>query len=157
MSDLPLERLWDRLRQVRSLSFVARSEGRTGWNGEGRGTVEVKEVGAGAMTWHEQGAWRPVGGEKEIRFVNVYRWAMVGDALWLEHLRFGEASPVHLLDLVHAGAGEWRSVSPHLCRDDCYAAVLLVREESIVVRWSIDGPRKTESLEHVYISQQAEG
>jgi hypothetical protein len=43
----------------------------------------------------------------------------------------------------------------HLCRDDCYAAVLLVRDDGIVLRWSIDGPRKQEMIEYVYSWQDA--
>ena len=146
-----LNHLWNRLRRVRSLSFVASSASTTGWNGTGVGTAEVREAGDGAMTFHEQGFWRPEGGERDIRFRNVYRWTPVGDLLRLEHLRFGADRPVFLFDLAHAGEGEWRSASPHLCRDDCYAAVLLVRDEGIVLRWSIDGPRKKESIEYTYV------
>lgn len=50
-------------------------------------------------------------------------------------------------DRLAAGA---RSVSPHLCREDCYAAVLLVRDEGIVLKWSADGPRKKETIEYEY-------
>ena len=69
-----------------------------------------------------------------------------GDTLRLEHLRFGEDRPVYLFDLAPAGDRGWRSVSPHLCSEDCYAAVLLVRDNGILLRWSIDGPRKKETI-----------
>ena len=68
----------------------------------------------------------------------------------LEHLRFGEDHPVYLFDLGPAGEREWRSVSPHLCGEDCYAAVLTVRDDGIVLRWSVDGPRKQEAIEYTY-------
>ena len=55
----------------------------------------------------------PEGG-RELRFRNVFRWSAVGEALRLEHLRFGVAHPVFLFDLAPVAAGEWRSVSPHL-------------------------------------------
>lgn len=145
-----LEQLWDRLRLVRSLAFVASSESTTGRNGRGVGTVEVREAGDGAMTFHEQGSWRPEGGERDIRFSNVYRWTLAGDLLRLEHLRFGEASPVHLFDLAQAGEREWRPASPHLCREDCYSAMLFVGDDGITLRWSIDGPRKRETIEYHY-------
>lgn len=147
---MPLDHLWDRLRLVRSLSFVASSGAESGWNGTGSGTVEVREAGDGEMTFHEQGTWRPEGVERDIRFHNVYRWTRAGDLLRLEHLRFGENHAVYLFDLAQAGEGEWRSVSPHLCSDDCYAAVLLVHDDGIVLRWSIDGPRKKETIEYEY-------
>jgi hypothetical protein len=57
---------------------------------------------------------------------------------------------VCLFDLAPAGDREWRSVSPHLCREDCYAAVLLLRDDGIVLLWSIKGPRKKESIEYLY-------
>jgi hypothetical protein len=152
---MSLEHLWAQLGRVRSLSFVACSESKTGWNGEGRGTVEVRKRGEGVMTFHEQGTWRTQRGERQIRFTNVYRWSLIGDLVRLEHLRFGEVSPVHLFDLVQAGDWEWRSVSPHLCGEDCYAAVLLVRDDVVIVRWSIDGPRKKESIEYLYCEQDA--
>jgi hypothetical protein len=150
MSGLLLHQLWDQLRRARSLSFVATSAGSTGWNGTGSGTVEVREAGDGVMTFHEQGLWRPEGGDQEIRFHNVYRWTLASGLLRLEHLRFGEGHPVYLFDLAPAGDREWRSVSPHLCSEDCYAAVLLLREDSILVQWSIDGPRKRETIEYDY-------
>lgn len=143
-----LDRLWDRLAGVRSLSFVSRSGKATGWNGNGKGAVEVCQAGAGVMTFHEQGLWRPEGGERDIRFRNVYRWTVHGETLRLEHLRFGDAHPVYLFDL--AGDREWRSVAPHLCGEDCYAAALLVRGDNIVLRWSVDGPRKQEVIEYLY-------
>jgi hypothetical protein len=145
-----LEQLWNRLCRVRSLSFTARSEGTTGWNGRGVGTVEVREAGDGMMTWHEQGSWRPESSERDIRFTNVYRWTLAGDLLRLEHLRFGEASPVHLFDLAQAAEREWRPASPHLCREDCYNAVILVGDDRIILRWSIEGPWKRETKDYEY-------
>jgi hypothetical protein len=152
---LTLEELWDRLRQVRSLVFVAHSPNPRGWNGQGVGTVEVREASDGRLTFHEQGDWRPEAGGGAVRFRNVYRWTRVGALLRLEHLRFGEGHPVYLFDLEPAGEQEWRSVSPHLCREDCYAAVLLVRDGGLGLRWSIDGPGKQEVIEHLYAANDA--
>src|SRR5262249_55405922 len=125
------------------------------WNGRGVGTVEVRETGDGVMTFHELGAWRPEGGERDIRFSNVYRWTLAENLLRLEHFRFGEANSVHLFDLAQAGEREWRPASPELCRDDCYSAALLVRDEGIVLRGSIEGPRKRETIEYLYCWQEA--
>jgi hypothetical protein len=48
-----------------------------------------------------------------------------------------------------AGKMNRRRFSP----EDCYAAVLLVRDDGLVLRWSIDGPRKQEVIEYVYSSR----
>jgi hypothetical protein len=144
-----IERLWNRLRRVRSLLFVASSAGQAGCNGRGLGTVEVRAACDTVITFHEQGEWRPEGG-RDLRFHNVYRWTLAGDLLRLEHLRLGADNPVHLLDLVQTGEGEWQSTLPHLCREDCYAAELLVRDDQLVLRWSVNGPRKQQRIECVY-------
>lgn len=145
----PLEQLWQRLGSVRALSFVARSERPDGWNGTGRGTVVVRRAGEGTLLFTESGVWRPEGG-RDTRFGNVFRWTTVGERLRLEHLRFGEGHPVYLFDLAPSGGREWRSVSPHLCGEDCYAATALVLDDSIILRWSINGPRKQEEIEYTY-------
>jgi hypothetical protein len=153
---MTLQQLWDLLLRVRRLSFVARSASQTGWNGRGVGTVEVRPGGDGVITFAEQGTWLPDGREQEIRFRNVYRWTRAGDLLRLEHLRFGDDNPVYLFDLTQAGELEWQPASPHLCREDCYSAVLLVREDDLLLRWSIAGPRKSETIEYVYSWQGTE-
>jgi hypothetical protein len=40
-------------------------------------------------------------------------------------------------------------------REDCYAAVLLIRDGGIALRWSIDGPRQRESIEYLYSAEEA--
>ncbi len=80
----------------------------------------------------------------------MYRWTRVGDLPRLEHHRFGADNPVNLFDLALTGEREWRSISPHLCGEDCYSAVLLVGDEEIVLRWSVEGPRKREAIEYHY-------
>jgi hypothetical protein len=149
-----LERLWDMLGRVRSLSFVARSGKSGGWNGTGVGTVVIRRPGERTMIFTESGTWRPEVGT-EARFGNVFRWTWAGELLRLEYLRFGEDHPVFLFDLAPGGEREWRSVSPHQCSEDCYAAVLTICNDNIVLRWSIDGPRKQEAIEYVYSWQDA--
>jgi Family of unknown function (DUF6314) len=144
-----LEELWDRLLRMRALAFEARSASRTGWNGRGNGDVVVKSVGEGAVTFEESGLWRQEGG-REHHFSNVYRWSRRGDLLRLEHLRFGENRPVFLFDLAPTGPADWRSVSPHVCSEDCYAATLRVGDGCLVLAWAIDGPHKREDIEYVY-------
>jgi hypothetical protein len=150
---MTFEQLWHRLRQVRSLSFVAQSGGESAWDGRGTGTVAVEQASSSTMTFTESGTWRPEGG-KDIHFSNVYRWTLDAAALRLEHLRFGANNPVYLFDLAQTGEREWRSVSPHHCREDCYSAVLLVHDDRLVLRWAVDGPRKRQTIEYVYTGQE---
>jgi hypothetical protein len=128
-----LHQLLDLLRRVRHLSFIAHSGAGTGWDGRGVGSVEVREAGDGVVIWHERGTWRREDGQ-ESRFSNVYRWTLVGEVLRLEHLRQGEANPVHLLDLAQCGEREWAPVCPH----------------RILLRWEVTGPRKSETIEYEY-------
>lgn len=131
------------------MSFIAKSARAEGWNGTGSGSVVVHSSSAGTITFTESGVWRPEGG-RDLRFHNVFRWSVVEELLRLEHLRFGEAHPVYLFDLAPVGDEEWRSVSPHVCREDCYAAGLTLQEGYILLRWVIDGPRKQETIEYNY-------
>jgi hypothetical protein len=151
---LTQDRLWAMLCQVTALSFVVRSGKSNGWNGTGVGTVEVRQVKDRVITFTESGTWRPEVGP-DTRFRNVFRWTLADDVLRLEHLRFGEDRPVYLFDLAPAGGREWRSVSPHHCKEDCYAAMLIVRDDGIVLRWTIDGPRKQEEIEYAYSWEDA--
>ncbi len=153
---LTLDQLWDRLGSVSSLSFVARSGRPGGWNGAGNGTVVVARPEPASMTFTESGFWRPEGG-RDIRFHNVFRWSATGATIRLEHLRFGVEHPVYLFELAQAGEREWRSVSPHQCQEDCYAAILIVDNDRIILRWSIDGPWKQETVEYAYVSGEAAG
>jgi hypothetical protein len=149
-----LEQLWERLADVRALAFVARSGLPGGWIGAGSGTVVVERADAATQTFNESGVWRPEGG-RDLRFSNVFRWTIAVDVLRLEHLRFGPDQPVYLFDLQQAGEREWRSAAPHLCKEDCYTALLVVHDHHLTLRWSIDGPRKQEHIEYTYSPQES--
>jgi len=139
------------LRQVRSLRFDARSAATTGWDGVGTGTVAVSEPAVGVVVFDEAGTWHPsVPGQAAVGFKNVFRWSVVGDALRLEHLRFGPEHPVLLFDMAPGADGVWREVSPHQCREDCYTASLGAEDEQLTVVWSIVGPHKRESIRYTY-------
>ena len=147
MSSLP--DVWALLRDVRSLRFDARSEAATGWNGVGMGVVAVSEPGAGVVVFEESGVWESPG-RAQVRFTNVFRWSIVGEALRLEHLRFGPDRPVFLFDMSPDEHGNWQEISPHQCRDDCYTASLRIAGPQLLVSWSIQGPRKQESIHYTY-------
>ena len=142
--------LWFFLSRVQNLRFLARSELPTGWNGHGSGTVVVEQPTDDILIFWESGVWQPQGGG-EVDFSNIFRWSRLEAAvIRLEHLRYGPEQPVYLFDLTAQSDGEWKSVEPHLCREDVYAARLRYDEPSILMTWTITGPKKQERLEYSY-------
>lgn len=146
---LALHSLVERLRQVKNMHFVASSQAATGWSGVGEGEVEVIESTADVLLFIEKGRWRTETGA-DLRFNNTFRWTKIEGVLRLEHLRFGAENPVFLFDMALAEDGLWRAVEAHECRDDLYKASLHVQPQQIEVAWSINGPRKQESIRYIY-------
>lgn len=142
--------LWQRLRKVTSLNFVSKSHSGTGWSGFGSGTVEVTEPSSDVLVFAELGSWQQDGG-KEFHFTNTFRWTLAQDRIRLEHLRFGVAHPVFLFEMQSDAAGVWREIAPHPCRDDCYRASLQLESERIFVSWLVQGPKRNEIIDYVYV------
>jgi hypothetical protein len=145
---------WTRLLSVQGLTFEARSHAapNTGWNGVGKGVVRVEKVDPRVILFHERGTWTQ---EKSLQttFTNVFRWTADPDARFirLEHLRFGQDRPVYLFDLVPADVDSLESSEPHICREDLYAARMEFDEQIIQLRWTINGPRKAETISYTYV------
>jgi hypothetical protein len=146
---MSLDELWNLLRDVRCLRYEAHSGAATGWNGVGTGVVIVSEPEAGVVVFEESGIWVSPS-KTEMRFTNVFRWLRANETIRLEHLRFGPDRPVFLFDIAPDENGNWREVSPHQCRDDCYRASLAIEGRQLLVAWSIQGPRKQESIRYAY-------
>jgi hypothetical protein len=144
---------WERLGGVRALRIVARSARPNGWNRSGSGVVAVESSQPEVLVFRESGLWQSLEGGR-IAFRNVFRWRRLDiDTLRLEHLRYGADHPVTLFDLVpgmDGTDGTWTSVEPHQCRDDCYRAGLWLAGSNIVLRWSVTGPRKQQTIESCY-------
>lgn len=139
----PSTELWNHLRRVSFLRFVAQSQSDTGWSGSALGTVVVASPSNDVLVFTESGNWQPIRG-RQTRFSNVFRWTMLGpDSIRLEHLRFGIDYPVYLFDLGLAAEETWIPVSPHLCQKDCYSASLRLHEKGVDMSWSITGPKKS--------------
>jgi len=142
------------LRRVRALHFNAQSQAGTGWEGVGKGVVEVTAPMENSLVFHESGCWQPNQKSAEtppaFAFTNTFRWTAIEHQLRLEHLRFGVDKPVLLFDMALDEAGQWREVDPHLCGQDVYAASLTIEGNQIRVAWSIQGPRKQEAIVYSY-------
>ena len=150
---MDVEKAWTRLLAVQELAFEARScaATNTGWNGSGKGVVQVEVVEAGVILFHERGTWTPEAG-RQTTISNVFRWTADPDFRFirLEHLRFGPDHPVYLFDLVPVGEGVLESSEPHVCRKDLYAARMEYDEQAIRLRWTITGPKKDEHISYTY-------
>lgn len=140
------QRVWERLQEVTSLSFVACSSApeKTGWTGEANGMVDVQRPSSGCLHFVESGAWSTPQG-KRTEFSNIYRWTLLGHGIRLEHLRFGPDRPVHLVDFVPVERNRMGSETPHVCSADLYRAWLDL-DENVRLSWSITGPRKQETI-----------
>lgn len=142
---------WHRLGEITSLRFVARSSGDSGWNGAGTGTVEVERPDPSTIVFTESGTWKSDAGQ-QLKFSNVYRWTLSdsGNAIQLEHLRFGADNAVYLFDMAPESESIWRSEAPHVCRDDLYSAKMELAAEQIELQWVIKGPERDEDIHYWY-------
>ena len=150
---MDLQNAWNRLLSVREVVFEARSRAasNTGWNGFGEGLVRVEKLDPVMILFHERGAWTPQEG-RPTNFTNVFRWTADPNGLFirLEHLRFGQDYPVYLFDLVAVDECVLASSEPHVCREDLYAARMEFDDQTVHLRWTINGPKKAETISYTY-------
>jgi hypothetical protein len=144
---------WQRLATVRELSFAAKSRSQEvgGWNGQGRGEVNVTQVGDHQLLFTEKGSWKTAEG-KEIVFSNVFRWTYdrLAGVISLEHLRFGVNHPVFLFHLAPSGPRSLASIDSHLCGGDTYFGKILCDRNGLRLSWRVIGPKKNEELSCLY-------
>lgn len=142
---------WQRLSRMTALRFVARSAHTSGWNGSGTGSVAVTQPNTHTITFTEVGEWQTDKGQ-QLSFNNVFRWTLddSSNSFRVEHLRFGPERPVYLFDLTLQNDATWQSMTPHVCRDDLYSAVMKLTMDGIELRWTIKGPQKNEGLLYCY-------
>ncbi len=145
---------WQKLCQVQTLCFSAKSKSQnltTGWNGLGKGSVEVKKVDAHTLLFQEKGSWTSED-NKQFAFSNVFRWTLHTHegAIRLEHLRFGIQNPVFLFALVPMDEHTLESLDAHLCKEDSYFGQLRCDKHFIQLNWRIIGPKKNEEIDYLY-------
>lgn len=146
--------VWEKLCKVESLCFSAKSKSQgnvSGWNGIGRGEVEVRKQEQDVIVFHEKGKWVAEDG-KEFDFHNVFRWTLKREegAIMLEHLRLGIHHPVHLFSLVPIDASTLESFDAHVCKEDSYFGQLRFDKHYVQFNWRVIGPKKNEELDYLY-------
>jgi hypothetical protein len=144
--------IWERLKQITSLNFTARSANSgTGWNGTGKGYVNVELVSGEVMLFSESGTWATNSGT-ELAFSNRYRWSLSTrrEILKLEHLRYGDDRPVKLLELYCNTDLRWKTSTPHICNKDRYTLEINCSSPWISMDWQVIGPAKNEQICYRY-------
>ncbi len=145
--------LWQRLLQIKHLSFSAQSKAEkpSGWNGIGRAKVDAKSLSTHIVMFEEQGSWTSDEG-KQFDFKNTFRWTMhhTKPLITLEHLRHGPDHPIVLFELTPVSSTRFETVHPYLCRQDTYLAHLYCDRHFIQLNWRILGPSKNEEIHYIY-------
>lgn len=143
MTPTDLDRLWALLHTARAYQVnVLSLDGQLRHTGAGQIVVESAE---GRVTWRESGRWEtgPLAG---IRFHNSTLWERTGELFTVQHLRRGDRQPTFLARLEQSADGEWRSVAPHLCGEDRYHALIVVRDAELAIEWRVESPSDPYSL-----------
>ena len=144
---------WERLLQVKQLSFHAKSKSKKelGWAGKGKGEVIVNRENDNVLIYNEKGTWLNKQGE-QVSFSNVFRWTLDRHAgvISLEHLRRGADHPVFLFHLAPVNAQALSSVDSHLCEGDTYFGQIHLDVTHLRLNWRVIGPKKNEEIDYFY-------
>ena len=144
--------LWQRLKTISRLEFELRScHADNPRHVSGNGKVVVECPDDSRITFSESGSWTADSG-LSLNFSNRYRWHRTTSdhIIRLQHLRYGEIRPVELVELTLQPDLSWKSLSPHICKNDMYRAEITLRESGLLIEWTISGPAKSEWLRCIY-------
>ena len=145
--------LWQKLREIKTMSFCAKSKSvsPSGWNGIGKGQVEVKSQDEKTLVFHERGSWNSEE-NKRFDFSNIFRWILKAEdgVITLEHLRFGAQNPVFLFSLVPIDAHTLESLDAHICNQDSYFGQIRCDKHFVQFNWRSIGPKKNEEIDYLY-------
>ncbi len=144
--------LWQRLKTISRIKFESQScHANHHWRVSGSGWVAVECPHDSYITFNETGSWTADSG-LSLNFSNRYRWhrAASDTVIRLQHLRHGESHPVELVEFMLQPDLSWESRSPHICNDDTYRAEITLRENDVLLEWTISGSAKSELVRCVY-------
>lgn len=144
---------WERLSNVKQVSFTAKTKSKSmeGWQGRGKGEVIVTKEHENALIFQEKGTWQGDDG-RDIGFSNVFRWTLdlANGMISLEHLRRGWNHPVFLFHLSPSNHQTLSSIDSHLCGGDVYLGKVFYELHSLRLHWRVIGPKKNEELDYYY-------
>lgn len=146
-------RIWEKLGKIQTLAFSSNSQGQgnSGWNGTGKGRVQIRRENDHVIIFNETGSWTSKEG-REFAFTNTFRWTLdqFQHLIMLEHLRFGEHKPVFLFQLAQVDEETLESVSSYVCKEDSYLGQVKCNDHFIRLNWRILGPKKNEEIDYLY-------
>lgn len=146
---------WEKLCNVRQLTFNAKTKSKdeSGWNGKGKGEVQVTKEGNQVLVFNEKGSWQNKQ-QEEVNFSNVFRWTLDRQTgmISLEHLRRGLDHPVFLFHLAPSGDHSLSSVDSHICEGDTYFGQIHFDRYALRLNWRVIGPKKNEEIDYYYSS-----
>ncbi|HEY2811697.1 MAG TPA: DUF6314 family protein [Rhabdochlamydiaceae bacterium] len=144
---------WEKLIEVRQLTFHAKSLSKEerGSNGRGQGEVIIEKQSANTLIFQEKGVYQGKQG-LEVSFSNVFRWTLDRSAgvISLEHLRRGPDHPVFLFHLAPSGKSSLSSIDSHLCEGDTYFGQIHFDNHGLRLSWRVIGPKKNETIDYYY-------
>ena len=145
-----LSKFWEKLAEIQSVSLSAHSKAfnPTGWNGLGKGKVNIDSPSPQVLVYHEQGQW--ISHKNPLEFKNVFRWSLYKNCIHLEHLRFGPQNPIFLFKLEPTDSMTLESIEPHVCKQDTYFGKVRFDEHFIQLNWRVIGPNKNEEIDYLY-------
>lgn len=144
--------LFNELLKVKTFEFKAQAgeNSQTGWNGYGRGSIELQED-SDTIYFKEDGKLKLDCSKSEVKIANEYVWQKINSKeISLSHARFGHSNLVKLFDLVQIDQTHWQSKQAHVCVDDLYSAELEILDTHIELVWKITGPKKDECIKYRY-------
>jgi hypothetical protein len=118
----------------------------------GHGVVEVSQLDGRIIIFEEQGVWTSPD-HLNAAFRNVYCWSFHNEArtVGLAHFRHGWNRPVDLIDFIAIAPDAWQHTIPHSCGADLYSAQMHYSGCELRLFWKIQGPRKDQEIEYVYV------
>lgn len=117
-------------------------------NYSGNGNIEISSKDSSVIL-KCNGKWRDKHNNISS-FTFSYRFIFENELneVSIEHMRYGEESPVYLSKLKQNKLGSFVSEEPHICNEDLYSAELFIKENIIHLTWKITGPKKNLILKY---------
>lgn len=148
-----LHTFWQKLAKIKKVLYQTKTKStqEDGWNGQGKGDVNILRPHDHVIIFQEKGLWKCSNGD-ESDFSNTFRWTLDRDTglITLEHLRHGINQPCFLFHLTPTTSKMLTSLDSHLCQGDIYLGLLTLETHVLKFNWRIIGPKKNAEIEYIY-------
>ena len=146
---MTIEKVWMQLKKITTLELttICRKIPPSFEKRVGKAKVIIQSQGDEEITFFEKGTWEGVQSRNKTAFTNVYCWQIDREkgVLSLSSLRLGVERPLLLFTLIPLETHFYKSLGPHECNEDTYAATLQHDDHFIALDWHVTGPKKNEA------------